>query len=64
MILTVDGTAVTCTSSRVEEDGRTLVPAVAHIWKRDKYKLTFLCGDFTLEEIEEILNKIKELQTS
>ena len=59
---TEDGGAITYTSTRNEVEGRFIVPSVAHIWKRHNHKLTFMCGDFTIEEIEEVLNKAKELQ--
>lgn len=57
-----DDVAITYTSTRNEVDDRPIIPPTAHIWKRHDHKLTFMCGDFTVEEIEEILNKVKELQ--
>ena len=58
-----DVVAITSTSTRDEVEDRSIVPSVAHIWKRHNHKLTFMCGDFTVEEVEEVLNKVKELQS-
>jgi len=38
--------------------------AKAFIWLSDKYYgLTFMCGDFTANDLEQILTKMKELQS-
>lgn len=58
-----DNVAITYTSTRDNVEDRSIIHSVARIWKRHNHKLTFMCGDFTIEELEEVLNKIKELQS-
>ena len=49
-----DGSAIECSSE---------LGSKAFIWLSEKYKgLTFMCGDFTADDLEQILTKMKELQ--
>lgn len=51
------GSCVECISS---------IKSKAFIWlSSEKYKgLTFMCGDFTADDLEQILTKMKELQSN
>ena len=48
------GSCIECTSP---------IKSKSFIWLSEKYKgLTFMCGDFTADDLEQILTKMKELQ--
>ena len=48
------GSCVECTSP---------IKSKSFIWLSEEYKgLTFMCGDFNADELEQILTKMKELQ--